>query len=36
LIKGAKLEVIEGMGHDFPTGLFARWVELIAANAARA
>ncbi len=35
LIKGAKLEVIAGMGHDFPTGLFARWVELIAANAAR-
>lgn len=36
LIKGAKLELIKGMGHDFPTGLAPRWVELIAGNAARA
>lgn len=36
LIKGAKLELIKGMGHDFPTGLASRWVELIAGNAARA
>lgn len=36
LIRGAQLELIEGMGHDFPLGLHERWVELIAANAARA
>ena len=36
LIKGAKLELIKGMGHDFPAGLFPRWVELVAENAARA
>lgn len=36
LIRGAKLELIPGMGHDFPAGLFPRWVELIATNAARA
>lgn len=35
LIRGAKLELIKGMGHDFPEGLFPRWVELIAANAGR-
>lgn len=36
LIRGAKLELIKGMGHDFPPGLFAPWVELATANAARA
>lgn len=36
LIRGARLELIKGMGHDFPAGLFPRWTELIAANAARA
>lgn len=35
LIPGARLELIEGMGHDFPSGLFPRWVELIGENAAR-
>ncbi len=35
LIRGAKLELIKGMGHDFPDGLAPRWVELIAGNAAR-
>lgn len=36
LIRGARLELIRGMGHDFPPGLHARWVELAAENAARA
>jgi len=36
LIRGARLELIKGMGHDFPAGLFAPWTDLIAANAARA
>ncbi|MFZ5724158.1 MAG: alpha/beta fold hydrolase [Pseudomonadota bacterium] len=36
LIRGAKLELIKGMGHDFPVGLAPRWVGLIAANAGRA
>jgi len=35
LIKGAKLELIKGMGHDFPAGLFSRWVELVAENAGK-
>lgn len=36
LIRGARLELIEGMGHDFALPLMPRWSELIAANAARA
>jgi pimeloyl-ACP methyl ester carboxylesterase len=36
LIRGARLALVEGMGHDFPAQLFPRWVELVAANAARA
>lgn len=36
LIRGAKLELIAGMGHDFALPLMPRWAELIAANAARA
>jgi pimeloyl-ACP methyl ester carboxylesterase len=36
LIRGAKLELIDGMGHDFALPLMPRWAELIAANAARA
>ncbi|MGQ0528326.1 MAG: alpha/beta fold hydrolase [Panacagrimonas sp.] len=36
LIRGAKLELIEGMGHDSPAALMPRWAELIASNAARA
>lgn len=35
LIPGARLELIRGMGHDFPTGLTPRWADLIQANAAR-
>ncbi len=35
MIPGAKLELIEGMGHDCPKALMARWAELIAANAER-
>ncbi len=36
LIRGARLELIPGMGHDMPPSLMPRWAELIAANAARA
>ncbi|TDU28399.1 pimeloyl-ACP methyl ester carboxylesterase [Panacagrimonas perspica] len=36
MIRGAKLELIKGMGHDCPKVLMPRWAELIAANAARA
>jgi pimeloyl-ACP methyl ester carboxylesterase len=35
-IPGAKLEMIEGMGHDLPRELWPVFVEEIAANAARA
>jgi pimeloyl-ACP methyl ester carboxylesterase len=35
-VPGARLEVIDGMGHDLPTQLWPRMVDLIAANAARA
>ncbi|MDD3764065.1 MAG: alpha/beta hydrolase [Nevskiales bacterium] len=36
LIRGARLELIPGMGHDFALPLMPRWAELIADNAARA
>jgi pimeloyl-ACP methyl ester carboxylesterase len=36
LIRGAKLELIAGMGHDIAPALMPRWAGLIAANAARA
>ncbi|TDU28405.1 pimeloyl-ACP methyl ester carboxylesterase [Panacagrimonas perspica] len=36
LIRGAKLELIPGMGHDLAPALMPRWAELVAANAARA
>ena len=36
LIRGARLELIEGMGHDLAPSLMPRWVELIGRNAARA
>jgi pimeloyl-ACP methyl ester carboxylesterase len=36
LIPGAKLELIEGMGHDLPDELIPRFVELIGSNAAEA
>ena len=35
-IKGARLDVIEGMGHDLPTALWPRFVAGIAGAAARA
>lgn len=36
LIRGARLELIPGMGHDFALPLMPRWAGLIGANAARA
>jgi pimeloyl-ACP methyl ester carboxylesterase len=30
LIPGARFEVIEGMGHDYPPALWATWVDLVA------
>jgi pimeloyl-ACP methyl ester carboxylesterase len=35
-IPGARLELIEGMGHDLPRALWPRFVELIVSNAERA
>ena len=35
-IPGARLELIEGMGHDMPAQLWPRFVELIVENAERA
>ena len=35
-IPGARLEVIDGMGHDLPEQLWERFADLIAGNAARA
>ncbi len=35
-IPGARLELIEGMGHDLPKALWPRFAELVAQNAARA
>lgn len=29
LIPGARFELIEGMGHDFPPQLFKRWTKLV-------
>jgi hypothetical protein len=34
-IRGAKLELIRGMGHDLAPGLAPRWAELIGSNAGR-
>jgi pimeloyl-ACP methyl ester carboxylesterase len=36
VIRGSRLELIAGMGHDFAEGLMPRWAELASANAARA
>jgi len=36
LIPGARLELIAGMGHDFPDSLTPRWAELIQTTAGRA
>jgi pimeloyl-ACP methyl ester carboxylesterase len=33
LIPGARFELIEGMGHDYPPQLWSRWVDLIGAHA---
>ena len=33
LIPGARFELIEGMGHDYPPQLWERWVELVAQHA---
>ena len=30
LVPGARFELIEGMGHDYPPQLWPRWVELVA------
>jgi pimeloyl-ACP methyl ester carboxylesterase len=35
-IPGARLELIEGMGHDLPRGVWPRIIDAIAENAARA
>ena len=35
-IAGARLELIDGMGHDLPEQLWDRFADLIAENAARA
>jgi pimeloyl-ACP methyl ester carboxylesterase len=34
-IPGARLELVEGMGHDLPRALWPRLIELIVANAGR-
>lgn len=36
LIRGSRLELIPGMGHDLAPSLMPRWAELVSANAARA
>jgi pimeloyl-ACP methyl ester carboxylesterase len=33
LVPGARLELIEGMGHDYPVEIWPRWVELITTHA---
>jgi hypothetical protein len=35
-VAGARIELIEGMGHDLPRELWPRITDAIAANAARA
>jgi len=32
LIPGARFELIEGMGHDYPPGLWRRWTDLVVAH----
>jgi len=36
VIPGARLEPVEGMGHEVPAALGRRYAELIAGNTARA
>jgi len=33
LVPGARFELIEGMGHDYPVELWDRWVELVTSHA---
>ena len=33
LIPGARFELIEGMGHDYPPELWERWVDLVVGHA---
>jgi pimeloyl-ACP methyl ester carboxylesterase len=33
LVPGARFELIEGMGHDYPPQLWQRWVDLVAEHA---
>ena len=33
LVPGARFELIEGMGHDYPPQLWDRWVDLVATHA---
>jgi pimeloyl-ACP methyl ester carboxylesterase len=33
LIPGARFELIEGMGHDYPPQVWERWVDLVASHA---
>lgn len=33
LVPGARFELIEGMGHDYPPQLWRRWVDLVTAHA---
>jgi pimeloyl-ACP methyl ester carboxylesterase len=35
-IRGAQVEVLDGMGHDLPAPLLPRFADSIAANARRA
>jgi pimeloyl-ACP methyl ester carboxylesterase len=35
-IPGARLKLIEGMGHDLPRGVWPRIIDAVAENAARA
>ena len=35
LIPGARFELIEGMGHDYPPQLWERWVDLVAGHVGR-
>ena len=36
LVPGARFELIEGMGHDYPPQLWERWVDLVTEHAAAA
>ena len=33
LVPGARFELIEGMGHDYPPALWERWVDLVTEHA---